>query len=264
MKTGGLLWYSTIRLGSAALVLAIWQIFSLFYPPSYLPGPLPVFKEMAKIFVSGEFAEHMFWTLARVLIGLGISFVVALVVGVLMGLSEFWEASMDGPVLVGLAIPGLAWAVVGLMLFGLSEKTQIFAIFMVVTPILAVNIWEGTKALDRKLVEMAFVFKADRWMVVRSVVLPQLIPYSLAAVRFGLALSWKTVVIAETFGASSGIGYKIIESRELLSMKGVLAWTLSFTLVMIALEFMLLKPIETRLTVWRPKRADLNFRQVAK
>jgi NitT/TauT family transport system permease protein len=101
-------------------------------------------------------------------------------------------------------------------------------------------------------------------MVVRSVVLPQLIPYSLAAVRFGLALAWKTVVIAETFGASTGIGYKIIESRELLSMKGVLAWTLSFTLVMIALEFMLLKPIETRLTVWRPKRADLNFRQVAK
>jgi NitT/TauT family transport system permease protein len=264
MKSGGLLWYSSIRLGSAALVLAIWQIFSLFYPPSYLPGPWLVFQEMQKIFVSGEFAEHMFWTLARVLIGLGLSFVVAMVMGVLMGLSEFWEASMDGPVLVGLAIPGLAWAVVGLMLFGLSEKTQIFAIFMVVTPILAVNIWEGTKALDRKLVEMAFVFKADRWMVVRSVVLPQLIPYSLAAVRFGLALAWKTVVIAETFGASTGIGYKIIESRELLSMKGVLAWTLSFTLVMIALEFMLLKPIETRLTVWRPKRADLNFRQVAK
>jgi NitT/TauT family transport system permease protein len=171
---------------------------------------------------------------------------------------------MDGPVLVGLAIPGLAWAVVGLMLFGLSEKTQIFAIFMVVTPILAVNIWEGTKALDRKLVEMAFVFKANRRMVVRSVVLPQLIPYSLAAVRFGLALAWKTVVIAETFGASTGIGFKIIESRELLSMKGVLAWTLSFTVVMIALEFMLLKPIEGRLTVWRPKRADLNFSQVAK
>jgi NitT/TauT family transport system permease protein len=47
-------------------------------------------------------------------------------------------------------------------------------------------------------------------------------------------------------------------------MKGVLAWTLSFTVVMIALEFMLLKPIEGRLTVWRPKRADLNFSQVAK
>ena len=111
---------------------------------------------------------------------------------------------------------------------------------------------------------MGLVFKATRPMIIRSVVLPQLIPYSLAAIRFGLALAWKTVVIAETFGATSGIGYKIIESREILSMRGVLAWTLSFTVVMIALEFGILKIVETRLTAWRPKRADLTITQVAK
>lgn len=253
-----------IRLLSAAMILAIWQIIALFNSPTYLPGPLLVFQEMGKIFMSGEFLIHMFWTLERVLIGLLLSFSVALVVGVLMGLSDFWEACFDGPVLVGLAIPGLAWAVIGLMLFGLSEFTQIFAIFMVVTPILAVNLWEGTKALDRKLIEMAVVFKATRPMIIRSVVLPQLIPYSLAAVRLGLALAWKTVVIAETFGATSGIGYKIIESREILSMRGVLAWTLSFTMVMIALEFGVLKIIEARLTAWRPKRANLTIAQVTK
>jgi len=253
-----------IRLLSAAVVLAIWQFIALFHPPTYLPGPFLVFQEMGKIFASGEFLVHMFWTLERVLVGLVLSFSVALIVGVFMGLSDFWETCFDGPVLVGLAIPGLAWAVIGLMLFGLSEFTQIFAIFMVVTPILAVNIWEGTKALDRKLIEMTVVFKATRPMIIRSVVLPQLIPYSLAAVRFGLALAWKTVVIAETFGATSGIGYKIIESRELLSMRGVLAWTLSFTIVMIALEFGILKVVEARLTAWRPKRANLTIAQVTK
>jgi len=81
----------------------------------------------------------------------------------------------------------------------------------------------------------------------------------LAALRFGLALSWKTVVIAETFGATSGVGYKIIEARELLSMKGVLAWTLSFTLVMFVLEFGVLKLLEARLTAWRPRGAGLTL-----
>lgn len=255
---------SLVRLLSAFVILAAWQVTSLFFSPTYLPGPLLVFQEMGKIFASGEFFIHMFWTLERVLVGLVISFATALFIGVLMGLNDFWEAYFDGPVLVGLAIPGLAWAVVGLMLFGLSEVTQIFAIFMVVTPILAVNIWEGTKALDRKLVEMGLVFKATRPMIIRSIVLPQLIPYSLAAVRLGLALAWKTVVIAETFGATSGIGYKIIESREILSMRGVLAWTLSFTIVMIALEFGILKVVEARITAWRPKRADLSIAQVMK
>lgn len=252
-----------IRIGSGVSLLAFWHAVALFFPPTYLPGPIPVIGEIGRIIWSGEFFLHMYWTIVRVGLGFILSFVVSVVVGVAMGLNRFWEVSLDGPTLVGLTIPGLAWAVIGLMLFGLSTTTQVFAIFMVVTPILTVNIWEGTKAIDRKVVEMAMVFKARRWMVIRSVVLPQLVPFALAGFRLGLALSWKTVVIAETFGATSGIGYKIIQARELLSMQGVLAWTLSFTLVMFALEFGVLQLLEARVTAWRPKLAGLSLKAVA-
>ena len=115
------------------------------------------------------------------------------------------------------------------------------------------------RLIDRKVVEMAMVFRASRPMIIRSVVLPQLVPFALAALRFGLALAWKTVVIAETFGATSGIGYKIIQARELLSMRGVLAWTLSFTLVMFFVEFGVLKLVEARLTAWRPRVVGLSL-----
>ncbi len=252
-----------IRIGSGVSLIVLWHLVALFFPPTYLPGPIPVFRETVRIIVSGEFFVHMYWTVARVVVGFVASFAVALVLGVAMGLARFWEAYLDGPVLVGLTIPGLAWAVIGLMLFGLTSTTQVFAIFMVVTPILTVNIWEGTKAIDRKVVEMAMVFKASRRTIVRSVILPQLVPFALAGLRLGLALSWKTVVIAETFGATNGVGYKIIEARELLSMQGVLAWTLSFTLVMFALEFGVLKLLEARLTAWRPKLAGLSLRTAA-
>lgn len=254
--------YHLIRLLAVAALLLGWQLVSLFYSPTYLPGPVPVFQEIYKIIMSGEFVYHMFWTLERVVLGLLASFAVALVIGIAMGLNQYWEVVFDGPVLVGLTVPGLAWSIIGLMLFGLSEATQIFAIFMVVTPILAVNLWEGTKAIDKKLIEMALVFRAPKRTIIKKVVLPQLVPFGLAAVRLGLALAWKTVVIAETFGAANGIGYKIIQSRELLSMRGVLAWTLSFTLVMIILEFGLIKTVEAKLTAWRPKRKDLSFGQV--
>lgn len=252
-----------IRLASALSLLAVWHVISLFYPPTYLPGPIPVFEEIVRIIGSGEFFVHMYWTIARVGLGFVVSFVVSVVVGVAMGLNRFWEVYLDGPILVGLTIPGLAWAVIGLMLFGLTMSTQIFAIFMVVTPILTVNIWEGTKAIDRKVVEMAMVFRARRAMIIRNVVLPQLVPFALAGFRFGLALSWKTVVIAETFGATSGIGYKIIQARELLSMQGVLAWTLSFTLVMFFLEFGVLQLLEARVTAWRPRLAGLSLKAAA-
>lgn len=248
-----------VRSASGLSLIALWHVASLFFPETYLPGPLPVFREIGEILVSGEFFVHMYWTTLRVVLGLVASFVVSMVCGVTMGLNAFWEISLDGPILVGLTIPGLAWAVIGLMLFGLTTTTQVFAIFMVVTPILTVNIWEGTKAIDRKVVEMAMVFRASRPMIIRSVVLPQLVPFALAALRFGLALAWKTVVIAETFGATSGIGYKIIQARELLSMRGVLAWTLSFTLVMFFVEFGVLKLVEARLTAWRPRVVGLSL-----
>jgi NitT/TauT family transport system permease protein len=248
-----------IRLGSGVMLLALWHAISLFFPPTYLPGPMLVIVETGRIIASGDFFVHMYWTMLRVILGLVASFGVAVVVGVGMGLARFWELFFDGPVLVGLTIPGLAWAVIGLMLFGLSTVAQVFAIFMVVTPILTVNLWEGTKAIDRKVVEMAMVFKASRWTIIRTVILPQLVPFALAALRFGLALCWKTVVIAETFGATSGVGYKIIQARELLSMQGVLAWTLSFTLVMFVLEFGVLKLLETRLTAWRPRVSGLTL-----
>src|SRR5574342_528092 len=242
-----------IRLGSGVALLALWHVSALFFPPTYLPGPMLVLQEIQRIVVSGDFFVHMYWTILRVVLGFALSFGLAVVLGVGMGLTRFWELALDGPVLVGLTIPGLAWAVIGLMLFGLNTSAQVFAIFMVVTPMLTVNLWEGTKAIDRKVVEMAMVFKVNRRTIIRSVILPQLVPFMLAGLRFGLALSWKTVVIAETFGATSGVGYKIIEARELLSMKGVLAWTLSFTLVMFVLEFGVLKLLEARLTAWRPR-----------
>jgi NitT/TauT family transport system permease protein len=248
-----------IRLGSGMALVALWHVVSLFFPPTYLPGPILVVQEILRIVVSGDFFVHMYWTILRVVLGFVASFGVAVVLGVGMGLTRVWELALDGPVLVGLTIPGLAWAVIGLMLFGLTTSAQVFAIFMVVTPMLTVNLWEGTKAIDRKVVEMAMVFKAGRRTIIRAVILPQLVPFMLAGLRFGLALSWKTVVIAETFGATSGVGYKIIEARELLSMKGVLAWTLSFTLVMFILEFGVLKLLEARLTAWRPRVGGLTL-----
>ena len=254
---------TAIRLGAGLAILAVWQAVALFFPPTYLPGPLLVAGEIGRIVVSGDFFVHMYWTILRVVLGFLASFGVAVVLGVAMGLARTWELALDGPILVGLTIPGLAWAVIGLMLFGLSTTTQVFAIFMVVTPILTVNLWEGTKAIDRKVVEMAMVFRAGRWTIIRTVILPQLVPFALAGLRFGLALCWKTVVIAETFGATSGVGYKIIQARELLSMQGVLAWTLSFTLVMFVLEFAVLKLLEARLTAWRPRGAGLTLRAAA-
>ncbi len=243
--------WGTKALGVAVLVAA-WQGVSLFYPPTFLPGPALAFERVAGLVATGEFSRHAGPTLLRVFVGFALALVTGTIVGIAMGAQRTLEGFFEPYILVGLTVPGLVWAVLALMWFGVNETAPVFAISAVVTPMLAVNMWQGTKAIDRELLEMAHAFHISRRTIVHDIVLPQLLPYLLAGSRFGLALGWKVVVLSEMFGLSSGIGYMINRSFSLYSMRDVLAWTIGFTLLMGIFEYGLLRPTERYLLRWRP------------
>jgi NitT/TauT family transport system permease protein len=163
-----------------------------------------VLGKVGEIVVSGMFFFHMAHTLLRVGAGFLCSFVVSLALGIAMGASRATERFFEPAILVGLTVPGLAWAIIALMWFGIREIAAVFTIVIVILPIITVNIWQGTKALDQELIEMARAVRATRRTVVREVVIPQLVPYLLAATRFGLSLGWKVAVIAEMLGIANG------------------------------------------------------------
>jgi NitT/TauT family transport system permease protein len=244
-------WPVLVYLVSLATMLVVWHAIAKFFPPTLLPGPFPVFVRVWEIVVSGKFTEHMFATVARVLAGFLSAFLVSIALGIAMGVNRTTERFFEPQIIVGLTVPSLAWSVIALMWFGISELAPVFTIFVVLQPLITVNIWQGAKALDHELIEMARAFRASRAMVIRDVVIPQLVPYLLAATRFGLSLAWKVTVIAELLGLSNGIGYMIHYSFGIFSMLDVFAWTIAFTLVMLALEYGLLKPLEARVTRWR-------------
>lgn len=244
-------WPALAYLASLAAMLGGWHVLSRFFPPALFPGPIPVFVRVWEIIVSGQFAVHMLATVGRVAAGFVLAFLVSIAVGIFMGVNRAGERFFEPEIIVGLTVPSLAWSVIALMWFGISELAPIFTIFVILQPVITVNIWQGTKALDHEVIEMARAFRASRTTVIWDVIIPQLVPYLLAATRFGLSLAWKVTVIAELLGLSNGIGYMIHYSFGIFSMLDVFAWTIAFTLVMLALEYGLLKPLEARVTAWR-------------
>jgi len=244
-------WPALVYLASLSTMLVVWHAISRFFPPTLLPGPIPVFQRVWEIVLSGQFVIHMAATMLRVAAGFLSAFLVSIGLGIFMGVNRTGERFFEPEIVVGLTVPSLAWSVIALMWFGISELAPIFTIFVVLQPVITVNIWQGTKAMDHEVIEMARAFRASRPMVIRDVVIPQLVPYLLAATRFGLSLAWKVTVIAELLGLSNGIGYMIHYSFGIFSMLDVFAWTIAFTLVMLALEYGFLKPLETRVTGWR-------------
>jgi NitT/TauT family transport system permease protein len=240
-----------IRLVSISAALLLWLVASLSFAQVTLPSPIVVAQEIASIVTTEMFYYHLYKTFFRVIIGFVLALSLATALGIAMGLSDVAEHVFDIHILVGLTVPGMAIAMITLLMFGIGDLAAITAVFITILPFMAENMWEGSKNIDDELIRMGNAFNTDRLKMVREVVFPQLIPYILAASRYGLGLAWKVVVIAEMLGLGSGVGYQINEAFGLFRFEGVLAWTFAFTIVMFILEFVVIKRIERYLTAWR-------------
>jgi NitT/TauT family transport system permease protein len=242
-----------LRAASILALISVWWLLSLFFPPTLVPNPRETFAEVGAIVHSGELASEMGATLRRVGVGFAIAIVFSIPLGIFMGTLRSLESFFEPPVVLGLTMPGLIWAVLAIMFFGLNEKSAYAAVAITILPMLTISIWQGTKSIDKDLIDMSSVFHAGPWSKIVDVILPQLISHILAAIRYGLGFAWKVVVVVEMFGFSNGVGYRVVRGFNTFSMKTVLAWTITFLIVMIVIEFGLIGWLERSVTRWRPR-----------
>lgn len=253
--------YTRLLLALASLlgIGALWWLISLIVDnPLIMPGPIPVIAAAASNFAgpdpTGSTAwEHIAVTMGRILASFVISMIIGTAIGLLMGMSKKAEGLLIVPVTTGLAIPGLCWALLAVMWFGVSEATAVFAIVVVITPFIIVSLWEGAKAVDRDLLGMAAAFHASKRETVRRIYLPHLMPYVFGAVRYAFALAWKIAVVVELFGLSSGVGYILQFWYATFNLTQVMAWTLLFAIIVIAIERYVIGPLRTWTFRWQPE-----------
>ena len=235
-----------------ASVVGIWWLLYLIYP-RLLPSPVSTVQEALRLITDGSFFFHMSQSLRRVIVGATVAMIFSIAVGIYMGTVRMGEHFFQPLVVLGLTIPGLMWALIAVMLFGINEFASYFAVAVTTFPMLVINIWAGVKSLDKELMDMSHVFHFTKSMKITRIILPQLVPNIFAATRYGLGLAWKVVVVVEMFGTSNGVGYQVMKSYQLFNMEGVIAWTLTFVAAMIVIEYGVITFAERRLSVWRPK-----------
>jgi NitT/TauT family transport system permease protein len=171
--------------------------------------------------------------------------------GMAMGRSARLNAALDGLLVLSLNLPALVTMILCYVWFGLSDLAAVLAVALNKIPTVVVTLREGTRALDRKLLEVAAVYHLPPLRRLGRVVLPQLVPYMLVAARSGLALIWKIVLVVELMGRPNGVGFQLSSYFHYFDIAGVLAYTLAFALVVISLEGLLLRPAERRFNRWR-------------
>jgi NitT/TauT family transport system permease protein len=105
--------------------------------------------------------------------------------------------------------------------------------------------------LDPALDEVAQAYRFGPWLRLREVVVPQLGPFLAAAARSGLAIVWKIVLVVELLGRPSGVGFELNMRFQLFDVAGLLAYSLAFAAVMLAVEAVVMRPVERRARAWR-------------
>jgi NitT/TauT family transport system permease protein len=201
--------------------------------------------------VNGELLFHLGITLLRVIVSFTLAMLVGVAIGILMGSRKAWDNALDVLLILGLNIPALVTIILCYIWLGLGETAAVLAVALNKIPMVIVTLREGARAIDHDLLQVAQVYRLSRWQTFRSVYLPQLYPYLFGAARNGLALIWKIVLVVELLGRSNGVGFQLGNYFHFFDISGILAYTLAFALIVLALEALLLRPLERQVNRWR-------------
>jgi NitT/TauT family transport system permease protein len=243
-----------VSLVALVATVALWSAATAWLDDPIFPTPTDVFGRVWAIVVSGEAVVNFASSIGKIAAGFALAMVGGLVIGFLMGRSRFLASYFSLPLFVVGNMPGLTYAVFGLLIFGVGSTGPIMVSALVALPFIAINVAEGVRSVDGKLLAMCQAFDRNRFDVVRHLYLPALVTFVFAGVRYGFAMAWKVEALTEVFGARDGVGFMIRRAYQEFQVADMLAWTMLFVIAMVAIE-RALAYCEDRFFAWRKEIA---------
>jgi len=261
---------TTARVLFPFFVIALWYLIYYAIDSRIFPTPLRVLEFMWEetTLTSGvrysSVAENLYAqfaiSIARLTVGFLVAMVVGTVLGLGMGLSKSVDAFFHDWVVAVLAMPALVWALFFSIAFGYGHLAPVLTVIFAGIPFVIINVREGVRNTPKELIDMANAFEVPENRITRHVFLPSLMPFFFAAMRYAYSIGWKGLVIAEVFGSQVGMGWTIKFWYDAHRAHGVIGYALFFILFALALEKLVFDPLARRAFKWRP---SLDAHQMA-
>ena len=229
------------------VVGAIWEATARagVFPVRLFPSLETVAAAFWRLTLNGILPHHALDTLIRLGAGFALAAVAGVAIGLLMGRSRRAEDIFLPLVAIGAPIPGLAYAPLFLLWFGLGNKSAILLVGFVSAFPIVFNTWTGVKAVKDIWVRSAQAMGATDARLFRHVILPGALPYILTGLRLGLAQAWRILVGVEMLAAVPwGLGWMIFGAREFLNTDVMLAGVVVIGVIGLALEKLVFQKLE--------------------
>jgi nitrate/nitrite transport system permease protein len=179
---------------------------------------------------------HLLVSLRRVMIGFAIGSVIAIPLGILIGLSEVVSKAVDPFIQILKPVSPLAWLPLGLGLLKSSENTALFVIAITSIWPTLINTRFGVSNVDPSYLDVAKTLGASRWRTLFKVILPAAAPYIVSGLRISIGIAWLVIVAAEILVGGTGLGYFVWNEWNNLQISSIITAIIVIGLVGLILD----------------------------
>ena len=203
-----------IRATSLIVAIALWQLVGQQIDPVLFTTPTAVVGASLQMIASGELLSYLWPSLVVLVVGLAISAVAGVAVGLL--LARFWvlDVAFDMYITFLYSIPTVALVPLIVLWAGFESTAKIVILFLFAFFPLVINTYQGVKNVDPRLLEVGRAFRCSERQLWANIVLPAALPFIVTGLRLAVGRGLIGMVLADLYTAISGIGYLIVRSAS--------------------------------------------------
>ena len=235
-----------------AVLLILWAVLVPYFKvsPRLFPHITSVVQAGIEGIQDGSLIQHIGVSLLRVVVGTVLALLVAIPLGVAMGVSPVVSSFLTPPFRFFSVLAGIAWIPIATLWFGYGFGAITFVIFNAVFFIVTYNTLLGVSTIPLHVRNAAASLGAGPWAMLTEVLLPGALPNIVTGVRTGLGFAWRGLIAAEMIATNVGLGYMLFVARDFYKTEVIVLGMIVIGVLWLLLDRLLLAPIE-RATIER-------------
>jgi NitT/TauT family transport system permease protein len=235
-----------------AALLGIWQLaYDLeVWSPYLLPSPGDVWQSFTRYIENGLIQEAVKISMQRLFIGYGISLVIGMTIGMLIGANKYADETLGSLVLGMQSLPSITWLPLAVLWFGLNDKAIIFVVLMGSVFAVAISARAGVQGIPPLYRKAAQTMGANHYQMLRYTLIPSMVPSMAQGLKLGWSFAWRSLMAGELLFVSLGLGHLLNLGRDLNNMSLVIA----IMGVIVAIGLAVDRLIFARLEAWVQER----------
>ena len=241
---------NAIRTASVALFFVIWEYYGRRMDPIFMAPPSAIFGAAVTLIQSGALEKAMVQTLWPFAVGMALTVVVGILLGIVMAQWRTFEYVLDPFINALYAIPRIALVPLIILWAGLEFAGKVTILVSVAIFPITVNTYAGIRDVRGSMLEIGRAYGATEWQIFWKIVLPAAVPFIMAGIRLAVGLAIIGIIVAEFFTAISGLGGMIVEYANVFATAKLFVPIIVIAIVGVVLTELVMW-LERRMSRWR-------------